>query len=92
LSALVGPVLEASHVGRGIVAAIRELNEEVDVSDRGAYLRVLVPERCIVTRAVIERILGRRFRLPSDLELVMPSFAGCFSVSEEDALWEAHVR
>jgi hypothetical protein len=31
----------------------------------------------------VERILGRPFRLPCDLETVMPSFRGSFSVTED---------
>jgi hypothetical protein len=84
----VGPVLLAGEVSRAIVAAIRAQHHEVEVQDRGAYLRVLVPATCRVTRAAIERELGRAFRLPSDLELVMPSFKGVFRVSDEEASWE----
>ena len=84
---LVGPVLEAGVVATAVVAAIRELNAQVEVVDRGSYLRVLVPRRCVVTRAAIERALGRRFLLPVDLENLMPSFKGELSVSEEQAVW-----
>ncbi len=50
----VGPVLQAGTIGSAVVAAIRDLNQDVLVMDRGAYLRVLVPGRCIVTREAIE--------------------------------------
>ena len=83
----VGPVVLASETGRAFVAAIREQNNHVEVQDRGAYLRVLVRGHCVVTRQAVERILGRPFRLPSDLELIMPSFNGSFSVSEDQAAW-----
>jgi hypothetical protein len=39
----VGPVLQSGELGNAIVAAIRDLNSDVLVTDRGAYLRVLVP-------------------------------------------------
>ena len=39
----VGPVLQAGALTNAIVAAIRDLNSEVIVLDRGAYLRVLAP-------------------------------------------------
>lgn len=86
--------LAAGEVSRAIVAAIRAEHAplSVDVRDRGAYVRVLVPRRCRVSRAAIERELGRPFRLPSDLELVMPSFKGAFRVSEEEATWELSQR
>jgi len=84
----VGPVLQASAISHAIIAAIRQLNPVVEVVDRGAYLRVLVPGRCQVTRALIERHGGFAFRLPGDLELVMSSFKGRFSVSDDEASWE----
>ena len=83
----VGPVLEASEFGLAVVAAIREQNAEVEVQDRGSYLRVLAFGRCAMKRQAVERILGRPFRLPSDLEIIMPSFQGSFSVSEDEASW-----
>jgi toluene monooxygenase system protein D len=87
MSARVGPVLEAGEGTLAIIAAIRQQNRDVVVHDRGSYLRVLVPGRCVVTRQAVERALGRPFRLPGDLELLMPSFKGVFSVSEEEAVW-----
>ena len=84
---LVGPVLEAGDAARAVTAAIRELNPGAEVRDRGAYLRVHSPRRCVVTRAAIERNLGRPFRLPGDLECVMPAFKGRFTVSEDEATW-----
>jgi hypothetical protein len=84
----VGPVLEAGEAARAIVAAIRELDPSVEVIDRGAYLRVQAAARCRVTRAAIERALGRPFQLPRDLEAVMPSFAGRFTVTDDDATWD----
>jgi toluene monooxygenase system protein D len=85
--ALVGPVLEASEIGRAIVAAILTSNPEAAVDDRGAYLRVSVPGRCLVTRRDIESQLGRHFVLPRDLELVMPAFRGLLRMSDEGVEW-----
>ena len=85
----VGPVLESSELGLAVVAAIRSLNVAVQVQDRGAYLRVLAPLRCLVTRQAIEQQLGRPVRLPADLELAMPSFKGRLQVDAERAIWEA---
>jgi hypothetical protein len=83
----VGPVLEASDGGRAVVEAIREGNAGVVVLDRGAYLRVLVPNRCIVRRDAIERVLGRSFALPGDLELVMPAFQGNLTITDDEVVW-----
>ncbi len=83
----VGPVLEAGDAGWAVVIAIRQLNQGVTVKDRGSYLRVSVPGRCFVTRRAIEASLGRPFRLPADLERIMPSFKGRFAVGEDAAVW-----
>jgi hypothetical protein len=83
----VGPVLEASEAARAVLEAIRGLNEGTVVVDQGAYWRVLVPGRCVVTRRAIEARLGRPFRLPADLEPLMPAFKGLLECSEEEAVW-----
>ncbi len=85
--AKVGPVLEASPTGRAVAAAIEDLNAGVHVEDRAAYLRVEVHGRCVVTRDAIERRLGRAFRMPMDLEAVMPAFKGMLSVDDDGAGW-----
>jgi toluene monooxygenase system protein D len=83
----VGPVLQSGTVANAIIAAIKELNEDVMVVDRGAYVRVLVPRCCVVTRAAIERHLGRSFRFPGELETVMSAFKGSFQLTQDDAAW-----
>ena len=83
----VGPVLEASESGRAVVAAIRHLNADVTVVDRGGYLRVLVPRRCVVTRQAIEEALGQKFQLPLDLEALMPAFKGRITMDGDHAEW-----
>jgi len=85
----VGPVLESGETANAVVAAIRAHNRDVVVTDRGAYLRVAVPRRCLLDRLTVERVLGRPFRLPGDLELVMPAFAGYLRIERDRALWEA---
>ncbi len=83
----VGPVLEAGETARAVIAALRRLNTDVVVLDRGSYLRVLVPGRCRMTREAVERALGRPFRLPGDLERVMPSFKGRLVVGDDEVVW-----
>ena len=84
----VGPVLVPSDLGLAVLSAIRAANLDVQVQDRGAYLRVLAPNSCVVTRQGIEAALGRRVQLPADLELCMPSFKGRLRVDAESAVWE----
>jgi toluene monooxygenase system protein D len=84
----VGPVLQAGTIGSAVVAAIRDLNQDVLVMDRGAYLRVLVPGRCIVTREAIEEHLGRSFRFPGELEMIMSAFKGAIQLTTDEAVWQ----
>jgi toluene monooxygenase system protein D len=83
----VGPVLQSGPVANAIVAAIKDLNQDVLVLDRGAYVRVLVPQCCVVTRAAIEKHLGRSFRFPGELEIVMSAFKGTIQLNQDDAEW-----
>jgi PAS domain S-box-containing protein len=84
----VGPVLQAGTVSDAIISAIRDLNKDVLVVDRGAYVRVLAPERCVVTRGSIEEHLGRSIRFPGELEAVMSSFKGAINLSQDEAVWQ----
>jgi hypothetical protein len=83
----VGPVLCTGVVADAVIAAIREHHAETVVIDRGAYRRVLVSGRCVVTRAAIEEHLGRPFHFPGDLEKIMPAFKGRFTMSATCAVW-----
>jgi hypothetical protein len=84
---LVGPILQASELGRAVLAAIQELNPGAQVLDRGAYFRVVAEPPCVLTRAAVERITGQLFELPGDLEQVMPSFQGFLSLSADRVEW-----
>jgi toluene monooxygenase system protein D len=83
----VGPVLQAGPVANAIIAAIKDLNQDVMVVDRGAYVRVLVPRCCVVTRSAIEEHLGRPFRFPGELETVMSAFKGSLQLNQDGAAW-----
>lgn len=85
---IVGPVLVSGDVADAIILAIKQLNRNVIVQDRGAYLRVSVPKQCTLVRGVIEEKLGRSLVFPGDLELVMLSFQGKLTVSEDKAVWK----
>jgi toluene monooxygenase system protein D len=83
----VGPVLMRGELLPALVAALRELNDGLEIVDRGAYVRVSAEDGCRLTRTVVERHLGRPFHLPADLERAMASFAGRFVVDEDEARW-----
>jgi toluene monooxygenase system protein D len=84
----VGPVLQSGADADAVIEAIRALNPKMRLLDRGAYVRVLVPHRCVVTREAIEARVCRPFRLPRDLEAIMSSFKGRFRVNADEASWE----
>jgi len=83
----VGPVLMDGGVADAVIAAIRERNSDVLVVPHGSYHRVLVPHRCVVSRSDVEHHLGRSVSFPGDLEMIMSSFKGEFSVHEDRAEW-----
>jgi len=85
----VGPVLRVCALTQVLVEVLRAANSQVHVVDRGSYLRVSAPGALVLRREAVEDALGQSFRLPSDLEFVMPSFAGRLIISEEQAEWRA---
>ncbi len=84
----VGPVLRMCDDVEAIIAAIEEdnLGTEIEVIDRGAYVRIQAPLRLKVTRASIEKQLGRAFEM-RQLEPMMSAFAGRIDTTSEAILW-----
>lgn len=88
MSNSVGPVLRMSDDLDAIIAAIAEDNpdKEISVVDRGAYTRVSGDGELRVTRASIERNLGREFEM-RQLEGLMSAFAGRIDMTSEEVWW-----
>jgi toluene monooxygenase system protein D len=88
MTGAVGPVLRMSDDVDAIVAAIIDDNpgQQVTVLDRGAYTRVSADRELLVTRASIERHLGRGFEM-RQLEQLMSAFAGRIDVTSAQARW-----
>ena len=84
----VGPVLHSTPFARTVISAIRDENEQVAVQDEGAYLRVLAPRICRLSRAGLEAATGVTVRFPGELEVVMSSFAGVMQLTEDDVVWQ----
>ena len=84
----VGPVLRMSDDIDAIIAAIEEDNPgtEIEVIDRGAYVRIQSEQRMKVTRASIERHIGRTFEM-RQLEPMMSAFAGRIETTSDAILW-----
>ncbi|TDU28876.1 toluene monooxygenase system protein D [Panacagrimonas perspica] len=90
---LVGPVLRMSEEVERIVDAIIEDNpdEDVEVLDRGAYVRVHCHGYMKVTRAAIERNVGRAYPMRL-LETMMSSWAGRIHVGTDMIEWRLKGR
>lgn len=83
----IGPVIQATPLGRAVVAAIQQSDPRITIQDEGAYLRVKAQRRCRLSKAEVEAQLGERVAFPGDLEVVMPSFAGVVAMNEHGAVW-----
>jgi hypothetical protein len=70
-----------------MIAAVEQRNDGVVVHDEGAYLRVLVPGVCRLTRSDVEDHAGRPVSFPGELEVIMPSFSGILAMDEDGATW-----
>jgi len=84
----VGPVLRMSEDIEAIIAAIEEDNPDtaIEVIDRGAYVRIQAQQQMKVTRASIERHIGRSFEM-RQLEPMMSAFAGRIQTTSDAVLW-----
>ncbi len=83
----VGPVLQATPFAEAVVAAIQEENDDVLVRDEGAYLRVLVPYVCRLSRSAMQAVTGQDVQFPGDLEVIMSSFTGRMRLTDHGAIW-----
>jgi toluene monooxygenase system protein D len=84
----VGPVLRMSDDIEAIIAAIEEDNPgaQIEVIDRGAYVRIQAEQRLKVTRASIEKHIGRPFEM-RQLEPMMSAFAGRIDTTSDAVVW-----
>jgi toluene monooxygenase system protein D len=85
----VGPVLQHTPFAEAVVEAIRDENDHVVVHHEGAYLRVLVPGVCRLSRSALQAVTGQDVRFPGDLELVMSSFTGVILLTDDVAEWSS---
>lgn len=84
----VGPVLRMSDDVEAIIAAIEEDNPgaQIEVIDRGAYVRIQAEHHLKVTRASIEKHIGRPFEM-RQLEPMMSAFAGRIDTTSDAISW-----
>ena len=84
----VGPVMRSGDLAEAVIDAVAEDNPDRDVfvTDRGDYVHIHTLHDCRLTRASLERSLGRSYNL-SMLEIEMPSFAGRMQTSDREYRW-----
>jgi toluene monooxygenase system protein D len=85
----VGPILRMSEDIDAVVVAIREDNPDTDVEvvDRGAYVRVHATGKLVVTEATLRKHLAPDFEIRS-LQGMLSSFAGRIHTFSDRVEWE----
>jgi toluene monooxygenase system protein D len=84
----VGPIFRPCEELERVIRAIVDDNpdQQVDIVDRGAYVRVQAPRFLRLTLSSLRRHVGRSFAL-RQLEAMMPSFAGRIGTTSDQITW-----
>ena len=85
-------MLQLTPFAHAVVQAIQDENDDVVVRDEGAYLRVLVPGVCRLSRSALQAVTGHDVKFPGDLELIMSSFTGVICLTDDAAVWSIAAR
>jgi toluene monooxygenase system protein D len=85
---MVGPVLRMVDEVDAVIRAIVEDNpdREIELVDRGAYVRVQAEWYLRVSRESIERHVGRPYQM-RELEQILASFAGRIMTTSDEVIW-----
>ena len=86
----VGPVLRMGDEVELIIAAIEEDNPgaEIEVIDRGAYVRVQGEDQITLTEQTLRRYLGADYEIRS-LGAIMSAFSGRAITTSDSITWQA---
>ena len=86
----VGPVLRMGDEVEQIIAAIEEDNPgtEIEVIDRGAYVRVQGEDQITVTQETLRRYLGADYEIRS-FEGIMSAFSGTVVTTSDSITWQS---
>ena len=86
----VGPVLRMGDEVEQIIAAIRDDNPgtELEVIDRGAYVRVQGEDEITVTQETLRRYLGADYEIRS-FEGIMSAFSGRAITTSDAITWQS---
>ncbi|MCQ4084121.1 MmoB/DmpM family protein [Streptomyces sp. RB6PN25] len=85
----VGPILRMGDEIDKVVAAIEDDNpgKEIEVIDRGSYVRVQAEDRITLTQQTLRAYLGADYAIRS-LEAIMSSFNGRIITTSDSITWE----
>lgn len=86
----VGPVLRMGDEVEQVIAAIREDNPgtEIEVVDRGAYIRVQGENQITVTEQTLRRYLGADYEIRS-FGGFMSAFSGRAITTSDSITWQS---
>ena len=86
----VGPILRMGDEVEQVIAAIEDDNpdSDIEVIDRGAYVRIQGEDRITVTELTLRRYLGADFAIASFGEM-MTAFSGRAITSSDAITWES---
>jgi toluene monooxygenase system protein D len=86
----VGPVLRMGDEVEVIIAAIEDDNPDADIEviDRGAYVRVQSEDQLTVTEQTLRRYLGADYQIRS-FGTTMPAFSGKVVNTSDAITWQS---
>lgn len=86
----VGPTLRMGDHVEDVIAAIQDDNpgRDIEVIDRGSYVRIQTPTRMQLTLETLREYLGPDYELAL-FSSMMPSFAGRIVTSSDELVWES---
>ena len=85
----VGPILRMGDQIEDVIQAIRDDNaaQEIEIIDRGSYVRVQGEARLRVTEDTLRHYLGADYEIRS-FGTMMSSFAGRVVTTSDEIVWE----
>jgi toluene monooxygenase system protein D len=89
----VGPILRMCDTVELVIQAIMEDNpdQEIEVVDKGSYVRVHARGSLRVTLASLQRRLGATFQM-RQFEAMLSSFAGRIATSTDEISWRLRLE
>jgi toluene monooxygenase system protein D len=86
----VGPVLRMGDEVEQVIAAIEDDNPDTDIEviDRGAYVRVQGEDQITVTQETLRRYLGADYEIRS-FEKIMTAFSGRAITASDAITWQS---